>query len=149
MLWVSCCPVFCKPSILTLIGGPHLKFVWFWAGLVFGENIAAGVPSKRRSHDPNKEGIFGSFLQGKNADGSTYGGWGQAGMGVLQGGANLMGMKNYGLMRDQLDFQKKMANQNYGAQKTLTNNTLEAQNIARAASREGATSPYKPLNLIA
>lgn len=141
---------FRKPSILDADWRAAPKNLFDLGGLGLGENIAAGVPISAVATTPNKEGIFGGFLQGKNADGSTYGGWGQAGMGILQGGSNLfMGMKNYGLMRDQLDFQKKMANQNYGAQKTLTNNTLEAQNIARAASREGATSPYKPLNLIA
>ena len=99
---------------------------------------------------PNKEGIFASFLKGKNADNSTYGGWGEAGLGILQGGTNIfMGMKNAKMFEKDFNFRKDMANKNFAVQQQLTNNVIADKNTARLASREGASNPYKPLNLIA
>lgn len=88
---------------------------------------------------PNQSGLFSSFLQGKNQDGSSYGGYGQAGLGLLQGvGSMYMGMKQYGLAKDQLAFGKEQFNKNYAAQRTTTNTALEDRQAARVAANPGA-----------
>lgn len=59
-----------------------------------------------------------------------------AGAGAL---ANLfMGMKQYGLAKDQLAFQKDSFNKQYDANRTLTNSRLEDRQAARVASNPGA-----------
>ena len=99
----------------------------------------------------NTGSIFDSFLQQKDINGATSGGWGSAGMGALQGlGSMYLGMKNYGLQKDQLAFGKEQFNKNYGAQRTMTNNNVNARNEAnRAALGTKYASSYKPLDLVA
>ncbi len=83
------------------------------------------------------------FLARKGANGNVTGGWGQAGLGLLQGGLGaFMGMKQYGLAKDALAQSKKQFNLNYAAQKQTTNAALEDRQNARIASREGASNPY-------
>lgn len=80
-------------------------------------------------------GIMSSFLQQKYADGSTGGGYGSAGLGILQGlGSAFMGMKQYSLAKDSLKQSKEQFNRNYDAQKTTTNASLEDRQAARVAS---------------
>lgn len=80
-------------------------------------------------------GIMSSFLQQKYADGSTGGGYGSVGLGVLQGlGSAYMGMKQYSLAKDSLKQSKEQFNRNYDAQKTTTNASLEDRQAARVAS---------------
>lgn len=80
------------------------------------------------------------FLGGsKGADGTQSMGAG----GMLLGGAQALaslwsGMKNYGLMKDQLAFSKDSFNKNYEAQRTTTNASLEDRQAARVASNPGA-----------
>jgi len=47
-------------------------------------------------------------------------------------------MKHYGLAVDQLKESKRQYNQNYAAQRTLTNSQLEDRQHARVASNAGA-----------
>lgn len=49
-----------------------------------------------------------------------------------------LGMQNYGLAKDQFNFQKDAFNKNYAAQKTLTNSSLEDRQRARVASNPTA-----------
>lgn len=71
---------------------------------------------------------------GKNPDGSSFNGWGGLALGAAQGISNLyMGMQQYGLMKDQLQFSKDVFNKNYGVQRNLVNSQLEAQNNRRVA----------------
>lgn len=80
-----------------------------------------------------------SFLGGKNADGTSSNGWGGAALGLIQGlGSAYMGMKQYGLARDQLQFSKDAFNKNYAAQAKMTNSMLEDRQRARMASNPGA-----------
>lgn len=80
-----------------------------------------------------------SFLGGKNKDGSAYSGWGAPAMGILQGlGSAYMGMKQYALARDQLQFSKDAFNKNFAAQAQTTNTALEDRQRARVASNPGA-----------
>lgn len=79
------------------------------------------------------------FLGGKNADGTSSNGWGGAALGLLQGlGSAYMGMKQYGLMKDQLQFSKDVFNKNYAAQAKMTNASLMDRQRARVASNSGA-----------
>ncbi len=87
----------------------------------------------------NKEGLFASPLQQRNADGSTYGGYLGAGVGLVQGlGSAYMGLKQYGLAKEQLAFQKSAYNKNYAAQRQSTNTGLQDRQAARVASNSGA-----------
>lgn len=80
-----------------------------------------------------------SMLGYKNADGTSVNGWGGAAMGLIQGLGNAyMGMKQYGLAKDQLAFSKQAFERNFGAQKAITNANLEDRQRARVASNPGA-----------
>ena len=79
------------------------------------------------------------LLGGTNVDGTKSNGWGSAALGLLQGlGSAYMGMKQYGLMKDQLQFSKDAFNKNYAAQAKMTNASLEDRQRARVASNPGA-----------
>ena len=72
------------------------------------------------------------------ATGQRFNGVGGLALGGLQGLGNLyMGMQQYGLARDQLQFSKDAFNKNYGAQKTTTNNQIRSRNFARNAANPG------------
>lgn len=58
-----------------------------------------------------------------------------AASGLMQG---FMGMQNYGLAKDQLNFQKDAFEKNLANQTKLTNNSLEDRQRARVASNAGA-----------
>ena len=61
------------------------------------------------------------------------------GLGILQGlGSAYMGMKQYGLAKDQLQFSKDAFNKNYAAQAKMTNASLMDRQRARVASNPGA-----------
>lgn len=100
-------------------------------------NPAASTASAAKSiTDP-------SFMQGMigytNPDGTKVNGWGGAALGLLQGlGSAYMGMQQYGLAKDQLQFSKDSFAKNYGAQKSITNATMEDRQRARVASNPGA-----------
>ena len=80
-----------------------------------------------------------SGFLGKIENGVTTQGWGSAALGVAQGlGNTFMGMKQYGLAKDQLAQSKKQFELNYGAQKKTTNTALEDRQAARVASNSGA-----------
>ena len=61
------------------------------------------------------------------------------GLGILQGlGSAYMGMKQYGLAKDQLQFSKDAFNKNYAAQAKMTNASLMDRQRARVAANPGA-----------
>lgn len=101
-----------------------------------GPPAATGIGSNMFN---NGEGIFGNLLSRKGADGITYGGWGGTalglGQGIMQG---YQGMKQFGLAKDQLKEGRRQYEQNYAAQKKMTNSALEDRQRARVASNEGA-----------
>lgn len=100
----------------------------------------------------NKSGLFASPLQQRNADGSTYGGYLGAGLGIVQGlGSAYMGMKQYGLAKDQLAFQKSAYNKNYAAQRQSTNTDMADRQAARVAANSSYESvgSYMDKNRIA
>lgn len=80
-----------------------------------------------------------SGFLGKSENGITTQGWGGAALGLAQGLGNAwMGMKQYGLAKDQLAQSKKQFELNFGAQKKITNSALEDRQRARVASNPGA-----------
>ena len=85
-----------------------------------------------------------SFMQGMlgytdEATGMKNNGWGSAALGLIQGlGGAYMGMKQYGLAKEQLQFSKDSFNKNYEAQKSMTNASMEDRQRARVASNAGA-----------
>lgn len=69
----------------------------------------------------DQQGVLGPALQGAQTLAGLY-----------------MGMKQYGLAKDQLNFQKDSFNKQYAANQTLTNSRLEDRQKARVASNAGA-----------
>lgn len=71
--------------------------------------------------------------------GMTQQGWGMPALGAAQGIFNAyMGMKQYGLYKDQLAESKRQFGLNYSAQRQTTNAALEDRQIARVASNPTA-----------
>ena len=86
------------------------------------------------------------LLGGTNVDGTKSNGWGSAALGLIQGlGSAYMGMKQYGLAKDQLQFSKDAFNRNYDAQRTMTNNQIRDRNFARNAANPGKYNPMTEL----
>lgn len=85
-------------------------------------------------------GFLGSFLNQYNDNGKMTGqGWGAPALGAAQGlFSAYMGMKQYGLMKDQLSESKRQFGLNFDAQKNTTNAQLEDRQKARVASNPGA-----------
>lgn len=83
-------------------------------------------------------GWAGKAFGYKRADGTEVGGWAMpalVGAGVLKDG--FMGMKQYGLAKDTFRQGKKEYEQNYDAQRRLTNAELEDRQRTRVASSPG------------
>ena len=79
------------------------------------------------------------MLGGKDASGMQMQGWGMPALSAVQGIGNAwMGMKQYGLAKDQFNFTKEQFAKNFGAQQKLTNSRLEDRQRARIASNPGA-----------
>ena len=103
-----------------------------------------GVASPVSSNVANLAGTiepswYQKMILYKNTDGPSVNGWGGMALGALQGLGNAyMGMKQYGLARDQLQFSKDAFNKNYAAQAKMTNASLMDRQRARVASNPGA-----------
>ena len=69
-------------------------------------------------------------------------GWGLQALNVASGLGNAwMGMKQYGLAKDQHNLAKEYAAKNYAAQSQMVNSSLEDRQKARVASNPGAYQP--------
>jgi len=80
-----------------------------------------------------------SMLGYTNQNGDQQQGWGGLALGAASAlGNSWMGMKQYGLAKDALKENKRQYEQNYAAQRTLTNSQLEDRQRARVASNSGA-----------
>lgn len=79
--------------------------------------------------------LYTKFMGGTAADGSKTAGILPVGLGAVQGlGSLFLGMQQYGLAKKQLEEGKRRYDQDYAAQKTLTNGRLEDRQRARVAS---------------
>jgi len=86
------------------------------------------------------DSIFGY----KGADGIQHNGWGGAALGLGQGLlSGYQGMKQFGLAEDQFKESQRQYEQNYAAQKQVTNADMEDRQRARVASNPGA---YQSVN---
>jgi len=83
--------------------------------------------------------LSGMFAKKDPTTNVTSDSWGGDALSAIKGitGA-YMGMKQYGLARDSFDEGKRRYNQDYAAQKTLTNGNLEDRQRARVASNGSA-----------
>lgn len=111
-------------------------------GAGFGTDISAfaGAAAPAAAANPGVfGGMFDNFFNKAGPDGTMAQGWGGQAMGVGQGLFNAyLGMKQYGLYKDQLAESKKQFGLNYEAQRTTTNSALEDRQRARVASNSGA-----------
>lgn len=97
-------------------------------------NMAA-MPSFAMGKEPS---IWDNFLGSTGANGMKSQGWGGMALGAAQGIGNAwMGMKQYGLAKDQLAQSKKQFELNFGAQQKTTNAALEDRQTARVAAAGG------------
>lgn len=76
---------------------------------------------------------------GKNADGSTFNGWGGMALGAAQGIANWMtGKEQLALQKRAVNSSIKFAEENLAMQKSRVNGDLRDRQVARVASNPGA-----------
>lgn len=84
-------------------------------------------------------GFLDGMMGWTGSDGVEHNGWGSAALGAGQGLlSGYLGMKQYGLAKEQLEEGKRQFNQNYNTQRKLTNTRLEDRQKARVASNPGA-----------
>lgn len=102
----------------------------------FGQGIPGAVGEPSLWDRFTNSGFFSS-TNGKT--GVTSQGWGAPAFAVGQGLFNAwLGMKQYGLFKDQLAESKRQFGLNYAAQAKTTNTALEDRQRARVASNPGA-----------
>jgi hypothetical protein len=87
----------------------------------------------------NPSSWYDGMVGGKNADGSSFNGWGGLALGAAQGlFSGYMGMSQYELASKQYETSKANIERNYAAQRTATNTAMEDRQRARVASNAGA-----------
>lgn len=117
----------------------------FKVGIGEDNPIAAGI-SAEAAGAPNAMSGFTKLLQDYGVLGSTdtktgikTDGWGSMALNAGSGLFNAyMGMKQYGLFKDQLNFQKNSFERNFAAQRDSVNTQLEDRQKARVAANPGA-----------
>lgn len=101
------------------------------AGAITGANTPGGQGMDWLS----MKGMFGGTME----DGTQANGWAGTTLGAAGGLANAwLGMKQYGLAKEQLAENKRQFQMNYDAQKKTTNTRLRDRQRARVASNPGA-----------
>lgn len=89
----------------------------------------------------NQSGLFSSFLQNKNTDGSTYGGYGMAGLQVANGAYNMYKGYQDGKRADEMfEFAKEDADRQWGAKKSDTNRRLSDRQDMRQIDNPGGSA---------
>ena len=113
-------------------------------GLSFGDTPAtASLAAKKILPGMNAvTGAAPTFMDkmlGYEGANGAVDGWGGMALGAASGiGQSLMGMKQLGLMEDQLEENKRQFDINYAMQKKSFNNQLEDRQRARVAANPGA-----------
>lgn len=101
-----------------------------WAQSLLPKPLAMGFDGGAGANPSFLSGMLGSPGQQ---------GWGSMALGGAQSLASaFMGMKQYGLAKQQLAENKRQFDTNFSAQKGLTNSNLEDRQRARVASNPGA-----------
>lgn len=80
------------------------------------------------------------FLGYKDKEGNQFQGWGMPVINTAFGLGNLyLALKNYGIAKDSLNFQKDAFNKNYAAQRNIINSSLEDRQRRRVQENPNAT----------
>ena len=110
-----------------------------YTGYQTGQDMAMAPPNTSFFSEPGKWLKDNGYLTQKDQNGMTTTGFLDYGLGAAQGVANLwMGMKQYGMAKDSLNFQKDSYAKNFAAQKGLTNAELSDRQIRRRAENPNA-----------
>jgi hypothetical protein len=110
--------------------GLDLNFTNYQPGSPSSAMTGTGFDSMGASTAPEGGGIFDGML-GKD-------GWGNLALGGIQAGIQgYTGLKQLGVAKDQLDFQKKAFNKNYSAQRQRTNTQLRDRQRRRYSENPG------------
>lgn len=116
------------PNYLQSLTAPELQ------GIDMG-----GAAAQPGMFDGFKNMLTDSGFLGKTENGVTTQGWGGMALGAAQGIGNAwLGMKQYGLAKDQLAFSREQYAKNYEAQQKTVNAQLSDRQAARVASNPGA-----------
>jgi hypothetical protein len=109
--------------------------------LNFG-NLGGGGGNQGSGIFGGDAGLMGSFLQQKNTDGSTYGGWGSAGLGLAQAGYGMYQGYQQGQRADKMfDYAQQTQERDFDARRSDYNRQLaEQQNVRRSMNPTGANS---------
>lgn len=100
-----------------------------------GGGIAGAAPA----NVPFEPTAMQRFTGYRDPNGISDGGWGGLALGAASSLGNLwLGMKQYGLAKEQLAFSKDSFSKNWGAQVNTTNAALSDRQAARVASNPGA-----------
>lgn len=100
-------------------------------------SVNAQVPTA--GHSGEGAGFLRSLLGGTDENGIQSNGWGGLALGAAQGLlGGYMGMKQYGLAKDQLAESKRQFNANFDTNRKLTNSRLRDRQRARVASNPKA-----------
>ena len=114
------------------------------SGLMTNPLVNPGLNPKSTFVAPDRWSWDGFFGKTDPATGHVYPGWGGTAInGLSQLGSGWLAMKNYGLAKDQLSFQKDAFNRNFAMQQKDINRQLENQ--VRAAN--AAAGPNNQINL--
>lgn len=100
---------------------------------------AASVANSLPASGTSNPGFWDSMLGWTGQDGMRHDGWGGLALGAgqsLLGG--FLGMRQYGLAKEQLEESRRQFDKNFAAQQKLTNTRLEDRQRARYASNPGA-----------
>lgn len=100
---------------------------------LLSQSVPSSIPLDQAGGGP---GIFGSLMPTYGANGQMTGqGWGGLALGAITSGLNAyMGMKQYGLAKDQFAESKKQFGMNFDAQRRTTNAALADRQAARISS---------------
>lgn len=104
-----------------------------------GADIAQQLASfGQAGSGPAEPSLLQYIVGGELADGSKINGVGPVGLGLANSlFSGWMGMKNYGLAKDQLKFSKEAFNKNFQAQANLINSELEDRQRKRVRTDPG------------
>lgn len=108
-------------------------------GLDYLSSLQVAPTSMSDSIMNSLKGFGGGFFDKTNAAGIKDQGWGSTALGVASGLGNAyMGMQQYGLAKDQLNFSKQQYETNLKNQTKLTNASLADRQASRVASNPSA-----------
>ena len=109
--------------------------------------LVSSVPDTQAGQPGMFGGLFDNFFSSSrtvNGIKTDKQGWGMPALGAAQGAFNAwLGMKQYGLAKQQLAEGKNQFGLNYDAQRTTTNAQLEDRQRARLGASGGVTGGYQ------